>query len=161
MEQFITDIFSIYELMNKDDDSKGFIKIKTISKQYLAYYIYRIITKYMNLFQNSISKNEIIKFLSIIGIPPEHNILLNYPLAGKMTNDEKLLDLFIITGIDFFNKVDIYIKDLPNDKGNKDIVNYLKSKDLKTILQNLVDLQMLLPGISESNRPKYMNNNTI
>ena len=43
MEQFMSDIYDIHELINNDDDSKSFIKVKTTSKQYLAYYLYLII----------------------------------------------------------------------------------------------------------------------
>lgn len=161
MDQFMNDIYNIYELMNNDDESKGFINIKTISKQYLAYYIYRFITKYIDIFNMATSDSEMEKLFKIIGIPEEHNKKINYPLAGKMTNDEKQLDFFIIGAIDAFTKLDKYLKKLPTDKGHQNLLNFLKSRDLKTILKNLIDLQMLLPGLSSSKRPKYMNNNNI
>ena len=49
MEKFNNDLYAIYELINKNDESKSLINVTIISKQYLAYYIYRIITKYIHI----------------------------------------------------------------------------------------------------------------
>ena len=157
----MSDIYDIYELINNDDDSKSFIKVKTTSKQYLAYYIYRIISKYMDIFDNVVSK-EIKEFLKLLRIPETQNIRLTYPLVGKMIHDEQILDVIILTGIDIFNKTDKYINTLPNIMMYSKFFKFLQEKNMKTILQDLIDLQKLVPGLSAPKiRPNINNLNNI
>jgi hypothetical protein len=163
MEKFTNDIYSIYELINNNDESKTFMHIKTISKQYLAYYIYRIITKYIGVVEMGITTADINEFMSYLRIPKEHNRILNYPLAGKLTNDDKILDMVILKGIDMLMKTDKYIKNLPkNINTYDDLYEFFKQKELTIIIQDLIDLQTLIPGLSVPEiRPNYLNNSKI
>ena len=163
METFTNDIYSIYELINNNDESKTFMHIKTISKQYLAYYIYRIITKYIGVVEMGITTADINEFMSYLRIPKEHNRILNYPLAGKLTNDDKILDMVILKGIDMLIKTDKYIKNLPkNINTYDDLYEFFKQKELTIIIQDLIDLQTLIPGLSVPEiRPNYLNNSKI
>ena len=43
MDVFKTNIYNIYNLINDDKNESSLVNTKIISKQYLAYYIYRII----------------------------------------------------------------------------------------------------------------------
>jgi hypothetical protein len=163
MEVFTDDLYSIFELINNDNESKSFMQIKTISKQYLAYYIYRIITKYMNFVELGCSGDDINEFMTYLRIPVEHNRLHNYPLVGKFTNDDKILDMLILKGIDLLTKTDKYIKSLPtNNTSFDDLYKFFKQKELTIIIQDLIDLQTLLPGLSVPQiRPNYLNNSEI
>jgi len=163
MEKFTNDLYSIYELINNNDESKTFMNIKTISKQYLAYYIYRIITKCYKTVELALSSGDINEFMKYLRIPVEHNRLLNYPLAGKLTNDSKILDMIILKGIDILNKTDKYIKELPTDISTYDDLNeFFKQKELTIIIQDLIDLQTLIPGLSVPEiRPNYLNDNEL
>jgi len=163
MEKFNADIYSIFELINNNDESKSFMHIKTISKQYLAYYIYRIITKYITIVEMSTTTSDINEFMKYMRIPKEHNRQFNYPLAGKFTNDDKILDMIILKGIDLINKTDKYLKSLPsNITSYDDLYKFFKQKELTIIIQDLIDLQALLPGLSVPEiRPNYLNNATI
>ena len=163
METFTNDLYSIYELINNNDESKSFLNIKTISKQYLAYYIYRIITKYYNVVEVGLSSSDINEFMSYLRIPKEHNRMLNYPLSGKLTNDSKILDMIILKGIDILIKTDKYIKSLPSDVvAYDDFYNFFKQKELTIIIQDLIDLQTLLPGLSVPEiRPNYLVDNKL
>ena len=163
METFTADVYSIYELINNNDESKTFMHIKTISKQYLAYYIYRIITKYIIIVEMGATTAELNEYMKYMRIPKEHNRQLSYPLAGKFTNDDKILDMIIIRGIDLLNKTDKYLKSLPsNITSYDDLYNFFKQKELTIIIQDLIDLQALLPGLSVPEiRPNYLNNATI
>ena len=163
METFTNDLYSIYELINNNDESKSFLNIKTISKQYLAYYIYRIITKYYNVVEIGLSSTDINEFMSYLRIPKEHNRMLNYPLSGKLTNDSKILDMIILKGIDILIKTDKYIKSLPSDVvAYDDFYNFFKQKELTIIIQDLIDLQTLLPGLSVPEiRPNYLVDNKL
>jgi hypothetical protein len=156
MEKFTNDIYGIFELINNNKDIKTIINITILSKQYLAYYLYRILVKFYNVFEIAISVADIKKLYLLLRIPEEHDRNKNYPLAGKMTNDEELLDLIILTEIDMFNKVDKYIQSLPNPDAYSNIYTFIKTKDLSIIIQDLIDLQKLIPGLSVSAiRPNY------
>ena len=161
MEKFSKDIYSIYELIN-NNESTSFINVKTISKQYLAYYIYRIITKYMNIFENVLQNSKISEFLTLLRIPKVHNRTLNYPLAGKMTNDEQLLDMIILMGIDFIIKLDKYIEVQPKKTNFVDIFTFIEQKTMPVIIQDLIDLQKLIPGLSVAAiRQNFLNNSKL
>ena len=162
MEEFKKNIYNIYDLINNENEkSLSLVNTKIISKQYLAYYIYRIITKYIILVEISTSSTDVNFFMSLLRIPTEHNRELNYPMAGKMTNEPEMLDMIILGGIDIFDKVNNYLKTL--DKKNKqnkyqEFYKFIKEKDLTTIIKDIMDLQKLLPGLSVAIiRPNYLN----
>jgi len=164
MEKFKNNIYNIYNLIN-EEDSKSLIDTKTVSKQYLAYYIYRIITKYIKLIEISTSSEDIEYIMKLLRIPIEHNRELNYPMAGKLTNENDILDMIILGGIDMFEKVNNYLNTL--DKKNKqkkyqEFFKFLKEKDLNVILKDLMNLQKLIPGLSVPIiRPHLLSNNKI
>ena len=49
MDKFIADINTVLELINDNKDSKSIINTSILSKQYLAYYLYRIFIKYITI----------------------------------------------------------------------------------------------------------------
>ena len=104
MEQFLNDILSIYTLINKNNTTNttntsnkkiDIIQTAILSKQYLTYYLYRIIAKFMPLISIALPSKDITKLFKLLLIPREHDINKNYPLVGKMTNNEQTLDLII------------------------------------------------------------------
>ena len=157
MEKFTNDIYGVFELINNNKDVKSIVNIVILSKQYLAYYLYRILVKFINLFEIAIPSADIKNLFKYLRIPSEHDRTQNYPLAGKMTNEEDILNLIILTEIDMFNKVDKYVQTLPNPASYNNIYDFLKTKDLPVIIQDLIDLQKLIPGLSVSAiRPNYI-----
>lgn len=162
MEKFTNDIYGVYELINDNKDVKSIINVVIISKQYLAYYLYRIITKFMNVIEVAIPSGDTSTFLKLLRIPAEHDRRKNYPMAGTMTNDEELLNLIILSAIDMLNKIDKYIQTLPSDAGYSNIYEFIKLKDLPIIIQDLIDLQKLVPGLSVSAiRPNYIDDDDL
>ena len=165
MKTFIDDINAIYDALNTNKDSnnkKHIIKTSLLSKQYLTYYLYRILTKFINLILLSISAKQIRKLLSLLQIPKEHDYTKNYPLVGRMTNDEKLLNLIILTILDIFTNVDIYINTLPNKDNYDNLYKFLKSKSIEIILKDLQDLYTLIPNITiKASRFNYSNDKQI
>ena len=163
MEEFKKNIYNLYDLINNETNEKSLslINTKIISKQYLAYYIYRIITKYIILVEIATSSIDVNFFMSLLRIPKEHNRELNYPMAGKMTNENEMLDMIILGGIDMFDKVNNYLNTLnKKNKQNKyqEFYKFIKEKDLTTIIKDIMDLQKLLPGLSVPIiRPNYIN----
>ena len=111
----------------------------------------------MNIVEVAIPSKDVNTLQKLLRIPKEHNKRKNYPMAGKMTNDEELLNLIILSSIDILNKVDKYIKTLPNSAGYSAIYDLIKLKALPIIIQDLIDLQKLIPGLSVSAiRPNYI-----
>ena len=164
MDKFVNDIYSIYELINANDTaSKTFLDTKVISNQYIGYYLYRIFCKYFQQFENTIPGSEINSLLKILRIPNENRRENTcYPLAGKMTNDEKFLNLIILTILDMLTKLGKYIATLPNVIGYIQLNEFIESKSLKVIVQDLVDLQKLVPGLSvPAIRPDYEDDDII
>jgi hypothetical protein len=157
MEKFTNDIYGVYELINEGKETKSIINVVVLSKQYLAYYLYRIMTKLMNAVDVAIPSKDVKTVLQLLRIPKEHDKTKVYPMAGKMTNDEELLNLIILSIIDILNKTDKYIQSLPSTRGYGVIYEFIKLKDLPVIIQDLIDLQKLVPGLSVSAiRPNYI-----
>jgi len=157
MEKFTNDIYGVYELINQSKDVKSIINLVVLSKQYLAYYLYRIMSKFMNIFEVALANKDIDNLFRLLRIPREHDKLKVYPLAGKMPNDEEILNIIILSIIDMLNKVDKYINSLPSPGGYSIIYEFIKLKDLSIIIQDLIDLQKLIPGLSVSAiRPNYI-----
>ena len=155
IERFTNDIYGIYDLINgksKNNNSSNpagrLFNVFILSKQYLAYYLYRIFNKFITLFENAIPSNDMKELIKYLRIPSDHDRLKPYPLAGRMTNDERILDLIILLQIDILNKVDKYIQGLPTDAGYNNFFSFLESKSLNVIIEDLVDLQKLIPGLS-------------
>ena len=66
MEKFTNDIYGVYELINEGTNTKSIINTTIISKQYLAYYLYRIITKFMNIVEIAIPSKSFYYLMFII-----------------------------------------------------------------------------------------------
>ena len=157
MEKFTGDIYGVYQLINEGKGNKNIINVTVLSKQYLAYYLYRIMTRFMPVIEIGLPLKHIKSILQLLRVPKEHNRMLNYPLAGKMTNDEELLNLIILSIIDIFIKFDKYIQSLPSQKSFSIVYEFIKLKELQVIIQDLIDLQKLVPGLSVSAiRPNYI-----
>ena len=79
-----------------------------------------------------------------------------------MINDEDILDIIILTELDMFNKLDGYINTLPNNTVYKPFYEFIKMKNLTTIIQDIIDLQKLIPGLSVAAiRPNYKDDNKL
>ena len=79
-----------------------------------------------------------------------------------MTNDEQLLDMIILTGIDMFNKLDKYIKTQSQMDKYEPLFTFLGQKEMPVIIQDLIDLQKLIPGLSVSAiRQNFINNSNL
>jgi len=162
MDVFVNSMYSVYELIGSNDTTtKTFLDTKVISKQYIAYYLYRIFCKYFQQFENIIPSSEIENLMKILRIPNENKRENScYPLAGKMTNDEKFLDIIILTILDMLTKLGKYINTVPRSSQYDNFMEFIKLKQLNVIVQDLVDLQKLVPRISVAAiRPDYNNDN--
>lgn len=160
MEEYNDNLYSIFETLNNLDTSKGFINNKLLSKQYLAYYIYRVITKNYDMFIAAVSNKDMSDFYKYLRIPEMHDKDLPYPLVGKMQNDEEILDLIILAGIDIMNKTQKFIEQNETFKESYPaFFRFIEDKTLEKIIADLIDLYKLLPNLSiPSIRPNVINN---
>ena len=126
MEKFNENILKLLDNINdskkEKNDAKKLINNYIIEKQFLAYYLYRIWIKYRKLVENVNTKTEFIKVLKYLEIPVKyHNMNVTYPLCNKMVNNEKQLDLVILTILKHLNKIEKVFggKKSSNTTGNK------------------------------------------
>ena len=111
MKKFNENILKLLDNINdskkEKNDAKKLINNYIIEKQFLAYYLYRIWIKYRKLVENVNTKTEFIKVLKYLEIPVKyHNMNVTYPLCNKMVNNEKQLDLVILTILKHLNKIE-------------------------------------------------------
>ena len=160
MDVFKTNIYNIYNLINDDKNESSLVNTKIISKQYLAYYIYRIVTKYIYLIETSSNHTDVDFFFSLLRIPKEHDRKLNYPIAGKLTNEPDMLDMIILSGIEMFDKINNFLNTLNNKNRQSkyhEFYTFIEEKELSVIIKDIMDLQKLLPGLSVPIiRPNYL-----
>ena len=130
MEKFNENILKLLDNINdskkETNDAKKLINNYIIEKQFLAYYLYRIWIKYRKLVENVNTKTEFIKVLKYLEIPVKyHNMNVTYPLCNKMINNEKQLDLVILTILKHLNKIEKVFggKKTSNTSDNKSTKN--------------------------------------
>jgi hypothetical protein len=163
MDTFITTIMVLYDNINKEkQEGPKLINNKITEKQFLAYYIYRIWIKYRKLMENANTPTEFHKILLYMEIPKKyHEFYLTYPMANKMTLNEKQLDLIILSILKQFNtayKIFSPRKDgsmPPENKEFKELTKYLTGKSIENIVQDVIQIKLLVPNLA---RPANVRN---
>lgn len=150
MDTFIVTIKKIYnDIEIQKDYPSILINNIVIQKQYLIYYIYRIICHHYSFFR-SISMDNIINNINIKLDIGSKNRYICIPLANKMTVDEiKLNDLFQIM-IKLFIDSAKKIQKNNNIKQN-DINMYLTTKTYDVIIKDIKKLIKFIPNLSKYN----------
>lgn len=166
MEKFNENILKLLDNINdskkETNDAKKLINNYIIEKQFLAYYLYRIWIKYRKLVENVNTKTEFIKVLKYLDIPVKyHNMNVTYPLCNKMVNNEKQLDLIILTILKHLNKIEkVFGSKKTSNTGeskeikskNKDYDNFMELinyKELSNIIEDIAQLKMFVPNLSK------------
>ena len=147
MDQFIKDINSLIKIANDPVGKQPLIEHNTIEKQYIAYYLYRILCKYETLFETTLSYAKIRNIYDLLRIP-EKKKRGCYPMAHKMTNDTNLLDIILLGLVELFNQLNENLKmSLTNNNFTK-LKNFLATKKLEVIIQDLIDIQHYVPNLA-------------
>ena len=69
-------------------------------------------------------------------------------MAHKMTNDSNLLDIILLGLVELFNQLNENLKmSLTNNNFTK-LKNFLATKKLEVIIQDLIDIQHYVPNLS-------------
>lgn len=152
MDKFIANILGIYDYIQGLDTSSELIDSKVTHKQYLAYYLYRIICKYYNLISpitNIILIRE--KIFAPLNIPKNNEGC--FALVGRMIKDQATLDIVINNMIKLLTAFENKRKGLVNENDEivKDFDEFLEYKNSVEIINNdIVKLSKYLPGLSGS-----------
>lgn len=177
MEEFNSNILLLLDNVDKfkkqKDKTIKLVNNHIIEKQYIAYYLYRIWMNYRKIVKNANTKTEFNKVLNYLEVPIRyHNLDVVYPMANKMVNNERQLDMIILTILKHFNKVEkIFgsantnkindnnmdsLEDIkkaalkPKNKIYESFNEFIKNKSLELIIQDIVQLKMFLPNLSKS-----------
>ena len=152
MTIFLQNIQGINDYFTSLEVSDELINSRIIHKQYLAYYLYRIICKYYGIIKQMTNVALIReKIFNVLNIPPEFEGC--YALAGKMIRDEDKLELLLknMTNLleAYNNKKTGLINE--NSKEYKDFEELLASKNTVEIInKDIVRLYNYLPSLSGS-----------
>ena len=149
MDIFLQNVQGIYDYVQGLDISAELINSKIIHKQYIAYYLYRIICKYYNLIApitNTVLIRE--KIFEPLNIPKFHEGC--YALVGRMIRDENVLDVVIDNMLKLlaaFEKKKTGLID-ENNQEVKDFNEFIASKNTVNIINNdIIKLYNYLPGL--------------
>jgi hypothetical protein len=152
LDSFITSAMVIFDNINSDKmlARKTVINNTIIDKQYLAYYLYRIWIKHRKLMEKATSNADFDEILSFLEIPAKYQAMnLVYPMANKMTINEKQLDLVILSILKQFNRANIlYSGDANPPADFKQLTTYTEGKSVENIIQDIIQLKLLLPNLS-------------
>ena len=177
MEEFNSNILLLLDNVDKfkkqKDKTIKLVNNHIIEKQYIAYYLYRIWMNNRKIVKNANTKTEFNKVLNYLEVPIRyHNLDVVYPMANKMVNNERQLDMIILTILKHFNKVEkIFgstntnkindnnmdsLEDIkksalkPKNKNYESFNEFIKYKSLELIIQDIVQLKMFVPNLSKS-----------
>jgi hypothetical protein len=150
MDLFIQNIQGIYDYVQALDVSNELIDSKIIHKQYIAYYLYRIICKYYNII-SSITNTVLIREKIFTPLKIPHNYEGCYALGGRMIRDEDTLDVVINNMIKLLKAFEKKKTGLLDDSNQDvhDFNEFISSKNtVKSINNDIIALYKYLPGIS-------------
>ena len=147
MDQFIKDINSLIKIANDPVGKQPLIEHNTIEKQYIAYYLYRILCKYETLFETTLSYAKLRNIYDLLRIP-EKKKRGCYPMAHKMTNDSNLLDIILLGLVELFNQLNENLKMSLTNNNFTRLKNFLATKKLEVIIQDLIDIQHYVPNLA-------------
>ena len=177
MEEFNSNILLLLDNVDKfkkqKDKTIKLVNNHIIEKQYIAYYLYRIWMNNRKIVKNANTKTEFNKVLNYLEVPIRyHNLDVVYPMANKMVNNERQIDMIILTILKHFNKVEkIFgsantnkindnkmnsLEDIkkaalkPKNKNYESFNEFIKNKSLELIIQDIVQLKMFVPNLSKS-----------
>lgn len=150
MDIFLQNVQGLYDYVQALDVSAELINSKIIHKQYIAYYLYRIICKYYNMISqitNTVLIRE--KIFAPLKIPRSSEGC--YALVGRMIRDEDVLDVVIDNMMKLlaaFEKKKTGLIDERN-KDAKDFNEFIASKNTVEIINgDITKLYKYLPGLS-------------
>jgi len=155
MDQFIQDINSLITISNEPVTKVKLINNNTIEKQYILYYLYRILCKYEDLFSNTLGYSKVRDIYDLLRIPSNKKQIC-YPMTLKMTSNDNLLKLILMGIVELFNQLNENLKMSLTNSSFKEFTMFLKTKTLNVIINDIMELHLLLPNLSAPKVKEYM-----
>lgn len=155
MEQFIQDINALIMMANQPVGKQPLINHNVIEKQYIVYYLYRILCKYEQLFTTNLEFSKIRDIYDLLRIPKEKGKGC-YPMSQKMTSNDNLLNLILSSIVELFNQLNEELKMTMTNKIFMEFTGFLEKKTLERIIQDLMELHQLVPNLSAPIVKPYM-----
>jgi len=155
MDQFIQDIDALIMMANQPVGKQPLINHNVIEKQYIVYYLYRILCKYEQLFTTNLESWKIRDIYNLLRIPKEKRKGC-YPMSQKMTSNDKLLNLILSSIVELFNQLNEDLKMTMTNKYFMEFKEFLSKKTLERIIQDLMELHQLVPNLAAPIVKPYM-----
>ena len=149
MEPFIKTIQSLYDEIQqqkKEDKPSLLINSIVIQKQYLVYYIYRIICTNYEYFRLIALGTHIKNLNTKLEILSNYKFVC-YPLANRMTNDEIKLDDIFQEMVKMLNNAIKKSKEV--DHPNQELETFLTKKTHNQIIKDIKKLIEFVPNLSK------------
>jgi len=156
MDQFIKDINSLITIAKEPIGKQPLIEHNIIEKQYIVYYLYRILCKYEQLFSTNISFEKVRDIYDLLRIPRSNKGC--YSMTLKMTSNDNLIDIILMGIIELFNQLNENLKMTMTNNHFLKFTEFLKKKKLEVIIHDLMELHQLVPNLSAPIVKPYMYN---
>lgn len=154
IELFISEISKIQDNIEKSEDKYDLLQdSKVRNKQYLFYYLYRIICTYRKELERVDVEELINNIYDLINV--KGSKYKCFPLSSKLTTDEKILDQLILASLSVFYKYSQDSSKLSKTPQSKNFDDFIISKMYKDdiVVNDLIKLSLLLPNLS---RPRTL-----
>lgn len=155
MDQFIQDVNALIMMSNQPVGKQPLINHNVIEKQYIVYYLYRILCKYEQLFTTNLSYQKVRDVYNLLRIPKQKKKGC-YPMSQKMTSNDKLLNLILSSIVELFNQLNENLKMTMTNKYFMEFKDFLSKKTLEKIIQDLMELHQLVPNLAAPIVKPYM-----
>ena len=150
------DIDSIDLNLNSDTNNGSIFKLgdtSIIQKQYIIYYLYRIICKNYIFFSSLALQQDIKNIFELLEIK-NANLNICIPLANRMTTDKNKLNNIFKAIMELFDSSIRKIKEtrhkaIISSVHYSDLYYYLESKSKKNIIKDINKLYKFIPNLSE------------
>lgn len=154
IQLFLSEISKIQDNIEKSNDKYDLLQdSKVRNKQYLFYYLYRIICTYRKELERTDVGEIINNIYDLINV--KGSIYKCFPLTSKLTTDENILDQLLLASLSVFYKYGKDSNELSKTVQSKNFDNFIVSKIFKNdvIVNDLIKLSLLLPNLS---RPRTL-----
>jgi hypothetical protein len=155
MDQFIQDVNALIMMSNQPVGKQPLINHNVIEKQYIVYYLYRILCKYEQLFTTNLSYQKVRDVYNLLRIPKQKKKGC-YPMSQKMTSNDELLNLILSSMVELFNQLNENLKMTMTNKYFMEFKDFLSKKTLEKIIQDLMELHQLVPNLAAPIVKPYM-----
>ena len=148
---FTVNMLNLYSQNERSGNPNEDITMHKIKTQHLIiYYLYRVFCKYRDNIMNVIPIEDINKMYALLNIPENSRGCM--PMAGRLSNKKKQLDLALFTLIKVLNDFNMKQKGkLSPDKFNDMLAFFRSKQNIKKILEDFKVLNILIPNLSNTN----------